>query len=176
MQICNTNSTYGSVAKCLHWVIALLVLAMLSFGFFMGDMPKEYKPVIYNIHKLTGLTILFLMLLRFCWMLINPKPDSPVGVRRWEVGVEKLVHWSLYATVIAMPLAGWIGSSAADKPPHVGDLRLMLPVMRSDAIDDVSFQMHTIIAYLIIALLSVHIGAALYHHFIRKDDVLKRML
>jgi cytochrome b561 len=175
MQICNTRTTYGSVSKWLHWVIALLVIAMLSFGFFMGDMPKEYKPVIYNIHKLTGLTILFLMLIRFGWMLINPKPDSPAGVRCWEVYAEKFVHWSLYATVIAMPLAGWIGSSAADKPPHIGDWRLMLPIMRSDAIDEVSFQIHTVIAYIIIALLCVHVGAALYHHFIRKDNVLKRM-
>lgn len=176
MQICNTKQTYGSVAKCLHWAIAVLVICLLSFGFFMGDMPKEYKPVIYNIHKLTGLTILVLMIIRLCWMLFNPKPMSPPDTHVWEQWAEKIVHWSLYATVIAMPLAGLIGSSAAGKPPHIGELKFMLPIMPSEAIDEVSFEIHEALAFVIIGLLCVHIGAALYHHYIRKDDVLKRMI
>lgn len=176
MQIRNTKTSYGCVAKWLHWIIAVLVIVMLAFGFFMGDMPKEYKPVIYNIHKLTGLTILLLMIIRLSWMLVNPKPLSPPGTRLWESWAEKLVHWSLYATVIAMPLAGWIGSSAVNKPPHIGDVKFMLPIMQSEAIDEVSFEIHEALAFVIIGLLCVHVGAALYHHFIRKDDVLKRML
>src|SRR3990167_4733132 len=98
MPIFNTTDTYGSVSKFLHWIIALLVICMLAFGFFMDDIPKEYKGLVYNIHKLTGLAILLLMLLRVLWGLMNARPIS-LGTHILERWVERTVHLALYVIV-----------------------------------------------------------------------------
>lgn len=176
MRFRNTTTSYGSVAKVLHWLIAVLVLCMLVFGFFLDDIPDDYKGMVYNVHKLTGLTILMLMLIRISWTAINPKPALPARTKWWEKWAERVVHMALYVMIVAMPLAGWIGSSASDKPPHLGRLNLLLPVEQTKPLAKTSFFMHGLIAYFIIALLCVHIGAALLHHFVRKDNVLKRMM
>ncbi len=172
----NSSIAYGSVAKLLHWLIAILIVCMLIFGYFLGDVPKEYQPITYNIHKLTGLTILILMVFRLWWALMNVKPALPFDTLSWQRLAERVVHWSLYAIIIAMPIAGWIGSSAADRPPHVGKTKLLLPVEQSESLMEASFNVHNTLALIIIALVSIHVLAALYHHVIKKDNVLRRML
>lgn len=174
-QLKNTRDNYGSVAKFLHWLIFILVFVMIVGGFFLDDIPDEYKGVIYNLHKLTGLTILFLMMLRVFWALCNQKPAMPASSPRWQNFAARTTHVVLYVLVIAMPLAGWIGSSAAGKGPHIGDMVLQLPVPEDKSLKSLMFEMHELIAYLIIAFVSIHVLAALYHHFVLKDDVLRRM-
>ena len=176
MQLKNTSRSYGVVAKFLHWLIFVLVLLMIVGGFFLDDVPKAYKGVIYNLHKLTGLTILLLMVVRWLWSMINVNPILPANMPAWQRKATRLVHGLLYLLIIAMPLAGWIGSSSAGKPPHLGDLKLSLPIAENKALIDLAFTAHTIIAYCIIAMVSLHLLAALYHHYIRKDDILRRML
>ncbi len=176
MGLKNTTTSYGSVAKFLHWLIFLLVFVMIVGGFCLDYVPKEYKPVIYNLHKLTGVAILMLMLIRLCWKMINVKPELPANTKPWERKAERIVHDVLYLLIIAMPLVGWIGSSAAGKAPHIGDWSLTLPVPESEAITDVAFEMHEMIAFAIIFVVGIHVLAALYHHYIRKDNILKRML
>lgn len=176
MSLKNTATTYGSVAKFFHWLIFFLLIFIITLGYFLDEIPKESQPVVYNIHKLTGLSILTLMILRGIWALFNIKPLLPMRTHTWERWVERLVHWLLYAAVIAMPLAGWIGSSAAGHPPHLGDYPLLLPVPASKTLAESSFDLHNKIAIIIIVLFCVHAIAALFHHFIRKDEVLKRML
>lgn len=176
MSIRNTNDSYGSVAKFLHWLIFILVFVMIVGGFFLGDVPKEYKGVVYNLHKLTGLTILFLMLIRLGWKMTNVKPALPADTTTWQRRAERAVHDLLYLLIIAMPLAGWIGSSSAGKAPHIGGISLTLPVPESEALIDTMFEIHELIAYGIIFLVCVHVAAALYHHYIKKDNILRRML
>lgn len=176
MRVWNTTSTYGSVAKFFHWLIFLLLLCMVTLGYFLSSIPDDYKGVAYNTHKLTGLVVFMLMLLRAAWALANPKPTLPASTKTWERWAERSVHWSLYAVVIAMPMLGLIGSSAANKPPHVGDFKLMLPVQQSKALADGSFSIHNTLAIVLIVLVGIHVSAALYHYFIRKDKVLQRML
>lgn len=175
MSIKNTQTHYGSVAKFLHWLIFTLLLVMIVGGFFMGDLPKEYKGTIYNLHKLTGITILFLMLLRVLWTLTNVKPRLPSHMPTWQRFAMYFVQVGLYILVIGMPLAGWIGSSAVQKYPHIGDFYFKLPVPHERWIAGISFDFHNWIAYTIIAFASVHILAALYHQFILKDNLLRRM-
>src|SRR3990167_4238155 len=97
----NSNTQYGSVAKFFHWVIFLLLFCMIIFGFLLDDIPKDYQGVAYNTHKLTGLTILCLMLLRALWALTNPKPALPSDTKPWQRTAERLVHLLLYLTIIA---------------------------------------------------------------------------
>jgi len=172
----NAADRYGNVAKFFHWLIFFLLLGMLVFGYFMDDLPKAYKAQAYNWHKLTGLTVLSLMLLRLFWKLVNPKPELPFKVGFLEKLAEHSVHGLLYVVVIAMPLAGWIGSSAAGKFPHVGAMELALPIEQSKAVVELAFELHELIAIVIMVLVGLHVLAALYHHYILKDNVLKRML
>lgn len=149
---------------------------MIVGGFCLGYVPKEYKGVIYNLHKLTGLTILLLMLIRLIWKMVNVKPLLPPDTAAWQRRAERAVHNLLYLLMIAMPLAGWIGSSSAGKAPHIGDISFALSIPENKALIETMFEMHELIAYGIITLVSIHVVAALYHHYGKKDNVLRRML
>ncbi|MBA3661258.1 MAG: cytochrome b [Gammaproteobacteria bacterium] len=172
----NSLFSYGSVAKFFHWLIALLIIAMLIYGYFLENIPKAYAGFAYNLHKMTGITIFALVVLRMLWGAINPKPMIPPGTPMWQRLSEYLVHYTLYLCILAMPLAGWIGSSAAGKAPHLGGINFMLPIAQSKTISSASFFIHNNLAIIIIVLVSVHVLAALYHHFIKRDNILRRML
>ncbi|HEX4046142.1 MAG TPA: cytochrome b [Gammaproteobacteria bacterium] len=172
----NTAAAYGSVTKIFHWLIFILLFGMIIFGFLLSNIPKDYQPVAYNIHKLIGLSILVLMILRLLWTLSNPKPAVPRDTPAWQQWAERFVHYSLYAVVLAMPISGWIGSSSAGKPPHLGDIAFGLPIEKNKELITTSFSVHEILAFVIIGLVCVHVGAALYHQFIKKDNVLQRMM
>lgn len=172
----NTTTAYGSVSKFFHWVVFVLLVGMLIFGYFMEDFSKEMQPLIYNIHKLTGLTILALMVLRLGWRLINPNTSLVQDAPQWQRKIEKLVHHLMYAFIICMPIAGWVGSVAAGYNPHLGSITFTLPIEKSEAVADVAFWLHNNIALVIIGLISIHILAALYHQFIKGDKIINKML
>lgn len=171
----NTILAYGSVAKFFHWLIAVLVIAMLVYGYFLEDIPKDYQPFTYNLHKMTGLTILVLIILRGLWALTNVKPMLPPDVPNWQRWIEQLVHFILYAALIAMPLSGWIGSSSSGRPPHLGDMKFNLPIAKDEALIDLSFNVHNTLAIIIIVLVSLHVLAAFYHLIIKRDEIFQRM-
>lgn len=175
MSIKNTEIAYGTVAKLFHWTIAILLVFMLIFGFFLEDVPKDYQPVTYNLHKVTGLMILLLMLMRLVWALINVKPLLPKETPRWQRMAERLVHSLLYLSVICMPLLGWVGSVAGGRPPKVGDFQFVLPVEANKEVASKAFDFHNQVAIILIVLVSIHVLAALYHQFVKKDNVLSRM-
>lgn len=172
----NTSTSYGSVAKFFHWLIFILLFVMIVYGYFLESVPKPYKAIAVNTHKLIGVTILVLVLLRLMWALINPKPLLPLDTKIWERVLERLVHYLLYATMLAMPLSGWIASVGGGRPPHLGSLYLNLPIEQDKALADSAFDFHQLLAIAIIILFCIHVSAALYHHFIRKDNVLRRMM
>src|SRR3990167_1634978 len=176
MSLRNTPKTYGIIAKFFHWLVALLAISMLIFCYFLDDFSKGIQPLTYNIHKVTGVIILSIMLLRLIWTLFNTKPIALPNTAGWEKLAEKTVQFSLYAFLILMPLAGWMGASAAGKPPHLGKWEIALPIHGNKAFISMLFDLHGTIALILIALISMHFLAALYHQFIRKDDLLKRMI
>jgi cytochrome b561 len=174
----NSAQAYGSVSRFFHWSIALLVLLMIPLGFLMGDIENQaWKIQAYTIHKQIGLFILALMLLRIVWALTNIKPALPFMTPLWQRWCERVVHFSLYAALVVLPLSGWIGSVAAGYAPQFAGYTLNLPVMKSEKVTEIAFgYFHIPFVYLLIALLALHVLAALYHHFIKRDDVLRRML
>jgi len=176
MSLKNTQDSFGSVSKLLHWLIALLVIVMVIAGWFMDGLPDSIRGTVVNLHKLTGLSILFLMIFRLFWVLINPKPVSPPGTSAIQHLIEWVGHAFLYFLIIAMPLSGWIGSAAAGRAPYLGDFLFNLPITQSKQLVKLSFEIHEILAILIIVTVSLHILAALYHHYVCKDNVLKRMM
>lgn len=172
----NSNTQYGSVSKFFHWLIAVLLLGMIIFGFFLDDIPKDYQAFSYNLHKLTGLTLLCLMLLRGAWALCNVKPALPFDTQPWQKVAERVVQWSLYLTVIAMPLVGWIGSCAGGRPPHIGSFNIVFPIEQNKGLSESLFDIHNYLAFTLIALITIHVLAALFHYFVKKDNILQRML
>ncbi len=178
MSLKNSTTTYGSAAQFLHWTIFLLVLIMIPLGYVMGDISdKALRGQIVNIHKLIGILILILMLVRASWALRNVKPVLPFGTPLWQKRCERGLHFLLYAGLIIMPLSGWMGSVAAGRPPHLDHIVFELPIAQSKSVSGFAFDyIHVPLAIILIVLISIHILAALYHYFIKKDDILRRML
>jgi cytochrome b561 len=108
--------------------------------------------------------------------LTNPKPILPADTLPWQRLAERIGHFLLYLFLIVMPLSGWIMSSAADKPPHLLGWGMALPVPQSEALGGFFWNIHSWLAIVLIAFIVLHVGAALYHHFIKKDNILRRML
>lgn len=176
MAIKNTLVGYGSVTKTFHWLIFFLLLFMVILGYSLDEIPKDVRSVYSNIHKLTGVLILVLTLMRAAWALANPKPLLPLDTPEWQKTAERTVHLLLYLVVIAMPIVGLIGSSAAGKLPHMGGVSIGFAIKQNKALVSASFATHELLAIILIILVSIHVGAALYHCFIKHDDTLSRML
>lgn len=178
MSVRNTTTYYGSISRSFHWLISLLVIVMIPLGYFMGDISdKALRGEIVNVHKLMGVSILILTLLRLSWALNNVKPLLPFQTPQWQHFAERFMHFLLYAGLIIMPLSGLVGSIAAGKPPHVYGVNIELPIAASESLAEFAFGViHNNLAIILIVLVSLHILAALYHHFIKRDDILRRML
>ena len=178
MGICNTEHSYGIIAKGFHWVIALLVIFMIFLGFFMHDASSAIKGTVYTIHKSTGLTILFLMLLRICWRAGNQRPHLPKHMSHGLKRLAGLSHFLMYLVLICMPLSGWVFSTAAGYAPNFWWLvKIPAPwVHKSAHLANVAYEIHAILAWVIVGLVVIHISAAIRHHWFCKDDVLRSML
>jgi len=173
----NDEIQYGSVAKWFHWLIAFAVITLLIVGLLMGDFEKPFRFTVYNIHKLVGLTVLTLMIMRIIWTFNNTRPPMPLTTPTWERFAARSVHLLLYVTVLLMPISGWIMSTAAGHSPMLGSLALPMPgVIEDKALAKLTNQIHSTLGWTIIGLVSLHTLAAIKHHFIDKDNVLKRML
>ena len=178
MPLKNSETEYGTVTKTLHWTIALIVLCLLPVGLFMDDLPLgALKLNVYNLHKSFGITVLTLIICRICWHIVSHRPNAVETLKPWEKTGAAVVHYSLYILLIAMPLTGWLMSSAAGRPVHFFDLFILPDLVAQDkALSKTFRELHGDIGWIIIAVVSLHIAAALKHYFIDKDIVLKRML
>ena len=170
------TARYNQVARWLHWTIALLVIFNILGGLFHDALGKLFP--VMPLHKAAGITILFLTLARIAWRLSHPAPPLPAAMPAWEKLTANLTHLAFYALLLIVPLTGWIMTSAGDRPltcfwlfdiPKFG-------VTKQDAIYGLSHESHELLGLLFGALALLHIGAALRHHFVLKDGVLRRML
>jgi len=171
---------YNKVAIVLHWTIALLIIGLILFGLLMTQewMPNRFA--IYQWHKSIGMTVLVLSLARLLWRLGHRPPPLPDAMPGWQRRASHFTHGAFYALMFAMPLLGWAMVSASDLPiPTVIYGLMTLPDMPGVSESKASAErfkfLHEIGAKLFIALIFLHVGAALKHHFTDRDDVLKRM-
>jgi cytochrome b561 len=170
--------TYTRTAIALHWVIALLILAVLPLGLTMTEMPlSPQKLKFYAWHKWLGVTVFGLAVLRLLWRASHPAPPLPATMPAWQRGAAHILHWALYALMLAIPLVGWLMSSAKGfQTVYLGVLPIPDLLSKNEALGETLAAVHAWLAYALIALLGVHVAAALKHHFIDRDDVLRRML
>lgn len=167
---------YNGVARILHWLIALGIITAITLG--LGhDAWRDLFPVM-PIHKAIGITILALSLFRLYWRLSHPAPPLPATMPGWQVGMAHGLHWLFYAMIIAVPMTGWIMSSAGTYPLQWFGLFDIpkWPVMKDSPLAQAAHAGHEVMGKLFIPLIALHIGAALYHQFAVKDGVLRRML
>ncbi len=137
MSLKDTAAKYGCLSQFFHWLVFILVLIMIPLGYVMGDVPnKAVSGQLFNIHKLIGISILILMILRLIWRLFNIKPPLPVGTPIWQRWAERGLHFLLYVGLIVMPLSGWIGTVSNGRPPHLGSLNIDLPIGKNKALAD----------------------------------------
>jgi cytochrome b561 len=177
MALRNTATRYGSLAKTLHWLVFFMLTTLLIVGYYMPDLEKPLKFTVYNIHKLTGITLLGIMLFRLYWTLSNTKLGYPSNLSQCQIRAARSIHFLLYALVIAMPISGWVMSTASGYSPNLFGISLRFPFLsESKAIASFFKDAHFYLAWSILVAVSAHILAALKHHFINKDDILTRML
>ena len=173
-----TAVRYTGVAQLLHWVVAALIVTQFTLGWMAEDLPLGlHKLVLLARHKSFGMTVLILAILRLAWRLWHTPPALPTGMTPVERVLAKSTHVAFYILLFAMPLTGWLMSSAKNYSVSWFGLFTWPNLI---AQDDAAFALlkttHFYLSYALFALAVLHILAALKHHFWNKDDVLRRML
>jgi cytochrome b561 len=174
----NTRARWGALSQLFHWLIAALIAVQVGLGLTGVALPLGMaKLATLARHKSLGITILGLALLRLGWRAVNPTPALPGTLRPYERRLARLTHAALYALLIALPLTGWMMSSARGFPVSWFNL-VPLPnlVSRSVPLYHSLVHVHVALAITLGAVLTLHIAAAIKHHFVLRDDILRRML
>jgi cytochrome b561 len=174
----NTTSSWGSIARWLHWIVGGAIIAMLAFGWWMNHVPARADRFFYrSIHADIGYLVMLSMLLRLIWRGINPAPALPADMPRWERIAAGLSHGALYAVTIVVAMLGW-ALSGASKPGYAdwfGLFRMPQFTTTDKAAADAYEGRHIFMAYVLLALIVIHIAAAAWHHFAKRDRVTSRM-
>lgn len=174
----NTVTHYGLISQLLHWAVVVLIVLQFVWAWRIDQTESVIQTYRLTVqHKSIGMTVLMLAAVRLAWRLFNPPPPLPARMPRWEAVAAKLSHGLLYALIFAMPLTGWAYSSAAgygaewfgwiDFPDFVGE---------SERLENFFGRVHGVLAVTLVIVVAVHVLAALRHHFILRNPVLKRML
>ena len=171
-------AAYTRTAVSLHWAIALLIFAAFPLGLYMHDLLlTPYKLRLFNYHKWMGITALILAVVRVAWRLIYRPPDLPAAMPRWERSAAFAMHLLLYVLIFVAPLSGWLMSSATGfQTVLFGVIPLPDLIGKNKEFGQFLLELHRNLDYLLIALIGVHIVAALKHHFFAHDDILTQML
>ncbi len=169
---------YRAPAQVLHWLTALAILCAVPLGFAMLEAaPGPLQNQLFDLHRSFGALILALTAVRLLWRLYAPPPPLLAGMPKWQERAARLTHTALYIMLFALPLVGWAGTSAFGARISVfGLFDLPMILEKNEAVSKVLLPLHGGMALALCALLVLHIGAALHHHFVRKDDTLRRML
>jgi cytochrome b561 len=175
----NTTLSWGSVSRWFHWILGITIIGMLAYGWWMNHIPARADRFFYrSIHADIGYVVLLLMVLRLVWRGINPTPGLPADTPRWQRIAAHVSHWALYLVTILVTMLGW-AHSGAHKPDYSSWFGLFhVPQITSPdkAMADAFEERHIFMAYVLLALIAIHLAAALWHHFIKRDRVTARMI
>ena len=173
----NTEERYGYTAMLLHWLLGALLIGMTAVGLYMTSLQDgDDKYALYALHKSIGIIVFALVVARILWRSNSVVPPLPSNLKRIEMELVQLTHKFLYVAMFVLPVSGYINTSAGDFKLDFFGLYNIPKVIPEDGFIEVLFlAVHTGIAYALIAFIVLHIGAAMKHHFILKDNVLRRM-
>jgi cytochrome b561 len=187
MQGASGRTRYSSVAIALHWSIAALIIFNLILGSVMGGFAPATRFWLVRTHASAGFLVLLLSVLRVAWRVTHPPPPFPAGMSVWERALAHMVHYTLYGTMLAMPLIGWAILSA--HPPRPGHGIALLGPLQGPPLGFISrwqdpfqktmhdrlVEVHTVGGWLMFGLLLLHVGGALKHQWIDRQAELARM-
>jgi cytochrome b561 len=178
MTIRNTTTRWGSISQLLHWLIVILIIVQVTLASMADDLPLGMKKLgLLARHKSFGITILALAVIRLLWRWSNPTPPLPGTLKPYERFLAHFTHIALYVVLFAMPISGWLMSSARGFPVSwFGFFQLPDLVPKSKPIYDAMLETHELLQWVLYTVVTLHVLAALKHHFMLKDNVLKRML
>lgn len=174
----NTTTSWGWVSRTLHWLMAALIVGQIALGKFAHGLdlsPEKLNALMW--HKSFGMVLLLLVTIRLAWAWSQPRPDAPDPSAQWQRVAARINHLLLYSLMFAVPLSGWLMNSAKNVPFRIFRVIPLPALTGSDANLGKLFQWwHEILGEAMMIVVAVHILAALWHHFLRKDAVLSRML
>lgn len=186
MALRNDETAWGLPARLLHWTMAVIIVFMLGLGFYTANVVTDvYEQFgLVQIHKSWGFVVFALAVVRALWRLANPTPKDPEGMAEWQARASHRAHQALYALMFALPITGWLMASASTLQDMYGIKNMVFGLFElpdpfipgSDALEAVFSWAHLLCAIALTAILLVHAGAALKHHFVDRDGVLTRML
>jgi cytochrome b561 len=165
------------VAIALHWIIALAIFGTFALGVYMHELPlSPTKLKLYSYHKWIGVTIFALVLLRLLWRLAHKPPPPPPSMPAWQHRAAAAAHALLYLLTLAIPLSGWLMSSASGfQVVYLGVLPIPDLLPKDKALAEQLKELHESLNFLMLAVVVLHVAAALKHHLVDRDDVLARM-
>ena len=169
---------YTRTAKTLHWLMAILFFGLLALGFYMHDLPlSPEKLQLYSWHKWAGVTAFLLVGFRLFWRITHRPPSLPASMPHLMQFAAHAGHFLLYVLMVAIPLSGWLMSSAKGfQTVWFGVLPIPDLLDKNKELGSLLQTIHMALNLLLVTVIVGHIGAALKHHLIDKDDILKRML
>ena len=179
MKLRNTQTSYGWVAVFVHWLVAALVAGLFGLGYWMVGL--TYYDSWYqrgpDIHRSIGVLLFVLMLVRLGWRVINPRPAPVPGHRRWEITAAHAAHGLLYVLLFVTMASGYLISTADGSSISVfGWFDVPSITGRIKGMEDTAGAVHYWVTWSVVVLAGVHALGALKHHFIDKDNTLRRML
>lgn len=170
---------WGSLAKSFHWIIVLLILVQATVGLVMVELPKRPNVIpVFNFHKSLGLTILLLAILRLGWRAFDRRPAMPSTMPHWQVIGARSGHLLLYGLLFAVPLSGWLFDSASSLRPLLwwGVVRMPSLTHADKQFAPIAQGLHEWLFWALALVAAGHAAFAIVHHFVNRDDVLRRML
>ena len=173
---------YGRTPRFLHWLTVALIAVQLPVGLYMSyrgntlDLWDKITGGLYNSHKLIGVTILLVVLWRLGYRLFNGAPAHEPTLEPWQKALSRLNHWGMYDLLICVPIAGYIGIALFPALDIFGLFSLPALLEPDREAAKTAFSVHRLLVGLLVLLVLVHVAAALFHYFIRKDNVLRRMI
>jgi cytochrome b561 len=173
------DAGYNGTAKTLHWLIVLLLIVQFAIGWLMPDI-KRNTPVttLIGLHFSFGALILIVAIIRLGYRATHGEPPPQDGIPPWQTASARIVHWLLYLLLFVVPILGWINASYRGMPVSFFGLFEMPKIMATRAPGwGWTGDVHMLLAnYALLGLIGLHVLAALYHYFVRRDGVLQRML
>ena len=173
-----TPHRYTTLAIALHWMVAALIFCAFPLGLYMSDLKlSPLKLQLVSYHKWLGVTIFLLVLLRLFWRATHTPPALPASIAAWQQRAAHGLHHLLYVLMLGIPVSGWLMSSAKGVPVvYLGLVRLPDLLSKDKALGNALQTLHASLNYVLLALVFLHIAAALKHQFVDRDDTLSRML
>jgi cytochrome b561 len=175
-------SVYSAPARFFHWITVGFIVVMAPVGMMMVNRGKVQNiwdattNALYSGHKLAGFILLFVLVARLAYRLVKGAPAADPTLPAWQRSVAHITHWLIYALLFGLVLSGWMGVSLFPALDIFGLFSLPGLVAPQQEMAARAFAAHKAMGMALMALVTLHVAASLYHHFIRKDDTLRRML